>query len=439
MLWIYGGGFVSGSASDTTFDGGAIASRGDVLLVTINYRLGNFGFLALEGTSLKGNYGLKDQNVALDWLHANIEAFGGDKDKITVFGQSAGAASVRALLASPKPRGKFAKAITQSDPQGLNYASSFSKYLTISEATNKTKSLLNETGCTSGDSQAVLSCLRAVNPLNLTTGTVASYPVIDNDYLPNSGLLLGSAAPKLNVTLLSGTMHDDGSPFTSYPKTTNLTAALLTQGFNIDPIVNTPFFPLPPNPNATLAIFNLTSRVATDALFRCLGQSTAYVAAKNSIFKKTYAYEFARSYQLLSYSPNPPACEAPRTPSHPYGDPSLPYYKCHSGDLYYVFGTLVREGAHIRDDNDIPFSQYILDSWTAFARTGVPVPEQKYLEVRGFTNTSALVGRAGEWLPVESAVNGTVLRELDVDTKNIGWEELEQCKALRLAFDYYDL
>ena len=438
MLWIYGGGFVGGSASDTTFDGGAIASRGDVVLVTINYRLGNFGFLALEGTPLTGNYGLKDQSVALDWLHANIGAFGGDSDKITVFGQSAGAASVRALLASPEARGKFANAITQSDPQGLNYASTFSEYLTISEATNRTKSLLNETGCSSNDSQAVVSCLRAINPLNLTTGTVASYPVVDNSFLPTSSLQLGPAAPKLNITLLTGTMHDDGSPFTSYPSSTNLTAALLEQSFPIAPIVSSPLFPLPANPNTTLAIFNLTSRVATDGLFRCLGQSTASVASKNSIFTKTFAYEFARSYQLLSYSPNPPACEPPRTPSKPYGDPSLPYYKCHSGELYYVFGTLVREGAHIRDDNDIPFSQYVLDSWTAFARTGVPVPEERFLEARGFKNTTAFVRRAGEWASVEDAGGGKALRVLDVETRSVGWEEVEQCEALGLPLGYYD-
>jgi carboxylesterase type B len=438
MLWIYGGGFVGGSASDTTFDGGAIASRGDVVLVTINYRLGNFGFLALEGTPLTGNYGLKDQNVALDWLHANIGAFGGDSSKITVFGQSAGAASVRALLASPEARGKFANAITQSDPQGLNYASTFSEYLTIGEATNRTKSLLNETGCSSNDSQAILSCLRAINPLNLTTGTVASYPVVDNSFLPTSSLKLGPTAPKLNITLLTGTMHDDGSPFTSYPSSTNLTAALLEQSFPTGPIVSSPLFPLPVNTNTTLAIFNLTSRVATDGLFRCLGQSTASVAAKNSVFTKTFAYEFARSYQLLYYSPNPPACEPPRTPSKPLGDPSLPYYKCHSGELYYVFGTLVREGAHIRDDNDIPFSQYVLDSWTAFARTGVPVPEEKFLEARGFTNTTALVRRAGEWASVEEAGEGKALRVLDVETRSVGWEELGQCEALGLPLEYYD-
>jgi carboxylesterase type B len=439
MLWIYGGGFASGSASDTTFDGGAIASRGDVVLVTINYRLGNLGFLALDGTSLTGNYGLKDQNIALDWLHANVAAFGGDKDKITIFGQSAGAASVRALLASPKARGKFVAAIPQSTPQGLNYASTFAKYLTITEATNRTKSLLNETGCASNSGDALVACLRAVPVANLTSGTVATYPVIDGSFLTSSGLPLGPSAPKLNVTLLSGNMHDDGSPFISYPKTTNLTAALLAQSFPLSPSLDSSLFPLPANPNATLAIFNLTSRIATDGLFRCLGESTEVTAAKNAIFNDVYAYEFDRSYQLLSYSPNPPACEAPITAEYPYGDPSLPYYKCHSGDLYYVFGTLVREGAHLRDQNDIPFSQYILDSWTAFARTGYPVPDTKFLEARGFTNTTRLVEAAGKWSPVSGKDGERSLRVLDVRTSNEGWREVPQCEALGYPLGYYDV
>ncbi|KAF1926461.1 alpha/beta-hydrolase [Didymella exigua CBS 183.55] len=439
MVWIYGGGFVSGSASDTTFDGGAMASRGDVVLVTINYRLGNFGFLALEGTPLTGNYGLKDQNIALDWLHAHIDAFGGDKDKITIFGQSAGAASVRALLASPEARGKFVGAIPQSTPQGLNYASTFAKYLTITEATNRTRSLLDETGCTSNSSDSVVACLQAVPVANLTSGTVASYPVIDGKFLTSSGLPLGHTAPKLNVTLLSGNMHDDGSPFISYPISANLTAALLEQDFPVSSILNSTLFPLPAESNATLAIFNLTSRVETDGMFRCLGESTEVTAAKNGIFKNVYAYEFDRAFQLLSYSPNPPACEAPPTSEHPFGDASLPYYKCHSGELYYVFGTLVREGAHIRDENDIPFSQYVLDSWTAFARTGNPVPDTGFLEARGFTNTTRFVQAAGRWAPVSGQDGGKSLRVLDVVTRNEGWREVDQCEALGYGLGYYDV
>jgi carboxylesterase type B len=182
MVWIHGGGFTGGSGSDTTFDGGNMASRGDVVVVTINYRLSTLGFLALDGTSLKGNYGISDQVAALDYIRAHIADFGGDADRITVFGQSAGAASVRALLASPKARGKFSGAIMQSNPAGAQYASTFTRYLTISEATELTKAILNDTGCTQANNEAQLACLQKEDPLKLLgnrngawTGTVARY------------------------------------------------------------------------------------------------------------------------------------------------------------------------------------------------------------------------------------------------------------------------
>ena len=178
LLWIHGGGFTSGTGSDTTFDGGNMASRGDVVVVTINYRLGSLGFLSLDNTTLRGNYGLSDQITALDWVRAHIGDFGGDKDRITVFGQSAGAASVRALLASPKVKGKFSAAIMQSNPAGAQYASTFSHYLTISEAANLTKAILIETGCDQTDKYVQLDCLRAQDPMKFLSGTIARLVVI---------------------------------------------------------------------------------------------------------------------------------------------------------------------------------------------------------------------------------------------------------------------
>ena len=106
MFWIHGGAFTGGTANDPTFDGGNIASRGDVVMVAINYRLSTLGFLALDDGVTKGNFGFADQINALDWVRNNIQDFGGDPDRITIFGQSAGAASVRAMLASPKSIGK---------------------------------------------------------------------------------------------------------------------------------------------------------------------------------------------------------------------------------------------------------------------------------------------------------------------------------------------
>jgi para-nitrobenzyl esterase len=119
MVWLHGGGFVEGSGSLPSFDGGAMSAKGAVI-VTINYRLGVFGFLAHPELSSEspfhssGNYGMLDQLAALQWVKANIRSFGGDPNNVTIFGQSAGASSVLNLCASPLAKGYFLRAIVQS-------------------------------------------------------------------------------------------------------------------------------------------------------------------------------------------------------------------------------------------------------------------------------------------------------------------------------------
>ena len=119
MVWIYGGGFRGGAGSEPVFDGAALARQG-VIVVTFNYRLGKFGFMAHpeltaeSGHGASGNYGLMDQIAALKWVRNNISAFGGDPKNVTIFGQSAGGHSVNFLTASPLAKGLFAKAIGES-------------------------------------------------------------------------------------------------------------------------------------------------------------------------------------------------------------------------------------------------------------------------------------------------------------------------------------
>ena len=119
MVWIHGGSFVTVSGSTHWYNGTSFAERGNVVVVTINYRLGALGFLYLgeyagEEYATSGNNGLLDQIAALRWVKENIAAFGGDPNNVTVFGESAGAMSIGALLAMPAAKGLFRRAILQS-------------------------------------------------------------------------------------------------------------------------------------------------------------------------------------------------------------------------------------------------------------------------------------------------------------------------------------
>lgn len=150
----------------------------DAAQVDINYRLSTLGFLALDDGVTNGNFGISDMVTALDWVRANIAAFGGDPARVTIVGQSAGASSVRILLASPQAIGKFAAAIPMSNLAGLNFATIFSNYLTIpQEVQQSAVPILALTGCNTATSNAArLACLRAFDAQKLVTlSTTAKY------------------------------------------------------------------------------------------------------------------------------------------------------------------------------------------------------------------------------------------------------------------------
>ncbi|KAF2091473.1 alpha/beta-hydrolase [Saccharata proteae CBS 121410] len=428
MFWIHGGSFTSGFGSDPTFDGGNMASRGDIVLVTINYRLSTLGFLALGDGITNGNFGLADQITALDWVRQNIASFGGDPSRLTIFGQSAGAASVRALLASPKAIGSYAGAIMMSNLAGLNYATSFSSYYTIPEILPTSTDILRETGCTNASSQLI--CLRAYDPFALISlPNTAANLVVDGTYLTFPSLPLSGPSPLTQpIPLLIGTMRDDAAAFTTYPTSPNLTAALIANNLPLSIMNQTSLFPLPPalntttnTLNATLPIFNLTSHASTDASFLCLDLATAYSSARFHTYQPTYVYRFDRSFQLRGYSPNWPVCEAPSTPARQLGDTSEEYYRCHSGELYYVFGTLGFNGLEYRDAGDVEFERVVLDAWTGFAWGRARVEN---------------LGEGRKWEEVDVAHPEMVLLDWP-ESKVVRFVEGAQCDFLGLGLDYY--
>ncbi|KAI0763117.1 carboxylesterase from carbohydrate esterase [Trametes elegans] len=437
MFWIHGGAFTGGAGSDPTFDGGSLASRGDVVLVTINYRLSTLGFLALPDGHTNGNFGLADQVAALDWVRAHVAAFGGDRDRITVFGQSAGAASVRALMGSPTAIGKYAAAVPMSNLAGANYATTYSLYYTIpQEVALVADPILAATGCNSTGTDA-LSCLRAVDPHTLVSlPAVARYLVVDGTYLTSPQLPVDGSGPVADVHTMTGFMRDDGAAFIGYPTNGNLTEGLLGASLNTT-VVNDPLFPEPSSVNATLNVFNVTARVTTDVEFRCLDQATAFSGVTHNLFKSVWFYEFNRSYQTPGFDPNFPVCEAPVTAEHPLGDTSQEYFKCHSGELYYVFGTLPANRPY-RDEQDLPFMQRMVDVWSAFARTFDPNPDPRFLAARGFTGTAQHLARERRWEPVTGAnVRGSPVRELQWESSMVPFGSQEQCRFLGFPLTFY--
>ncbi|KAJ7675199.1 cholinesterase [Mycena rosella] len=441
MFWIHGGAFTGGEGSDAIFDGGNLASRGDVVVVTINYRLGALGFLALDDGVTNGNYGLADQITALQWVHAHIASFGGDPSRVTIFGQSAGAGSVRALLGSPPAFGLFAGAIAQSNLAGFAYAHTYSEYFTIAqEVAVAAGKFVVEVGCGNGTAAEVLACLRALPWQTLQQAPDAPrYVVVDGTFITRDRLSVDGKGPTAsNAHVIFGWMAGDGADFAgSFPQTTTTQSASV-EGIGIDAnltttILDSDLFPRPSTGNATLDTFNVTTRVATDGQFICLDQATAHSAATHHVFKTVWTYQFDRSY--MGFEPIPGICDPPVTPTHPFGDPSLPYFQCHSGELYFNFGTLGQDSRPFRDEHDLPFEQVTVDAWTAFARAYDPNPGAAFLAARGYAGTAAALREWGLWEDVTSLVP---VRALGWPSRGSAWLEQEQCEVLGFPLDFYD-
>eukprot|EP01059_Diplonema_ambulator_P028141 TRINITY_DN46869_c0_g1_i1.p1 TRINITY_DN46869_c0_g1~~TRINITY_DN46869_c0_g1_i1.p1 ORF type:complete len:543 (+),score=188.36 TRINITY_DN46869_c0_g1_i1:45-1673(+) len=232
MVWIYGGGFVSGSEdASNSYNGKNLALKYNRIVVAMNYRLGNLGFIALEalmnehGTT--GNYGLLDQQFAMKWVQTNIHSFGGNPANVVLFGESAGAISVTAHMAIPSSRGLFRAAIAESSVPVSDI--SFAPY---KNSTAFGEVYADKVGCPAGPNQ--LSCLRG-----LSIGEVMSpllewrrlfpkddvgimprlmpvmpyFPVIDGVTLPKTPLEAAEAGECADVPFVIGTNHDEGTSF----------------------------------------------------------------------------------------------------------------------------------------------------------------------------------------------------------------------------------
>ena len=214
LFWIHGGAFTMGSGSTPWYDGTAFATNGDVVVVTINYRLGALGFLHLadidgKDMDLSSNCGLLDQVAALEWVRDNIAAFGGDPANVTVFGESAGAMSIGTLLAMPAANGLFQKAILQS---GASHT--VLDKVRATRNANKLMDILGIHKVTDLVDVPLEQLLAAQDKVSDSSGRLAFQPVVDSVTLPRQPIQAIAGGSANRATLLLGTNCDEMRLFT---------------------------------------------------------------------------------------------------------------------------------------------------------------------------------------------------------------------------------
>ncbi len=292
MVWIHGGAFVNGSGG--IYDARWLAGRGDIVVVTLNYRLGALGFLAhpaLGPAGAVGNYGLQDQQAALRWVRDNIAGFGGDPDEVTIAGESAGGMSVCDHLVAPGSAGLFRAAIMQSAPCQAQLALPDAERISVDYA--------RDAGC--GDPATAAECLRALPADKLRKPVwyarfgddTLSGPITGTAVLPVDPMTAFGSGGAAKVPMMIGSNHDEftlfvalqylrfGKRFTAqdYPE-------LLSNTFGADAGAVSARYPLERYDGSAALAY---SAAVTDGMFACVAdRMAAELAGSNSV----YAYEF---------------------------------------------------------------------------------------------------------------------------------------------------
>ena len=375
MVFLHGGAnragsSVGGDSINPLFDGSALAARG-VILVTVNYRVGVFGFFTHPELTAEsphhssGNYALLDQLAALRWVHDNIARFGGDPSRVTVFGQSAGGADIQYLITSPLAKQLFGRAIEESPGSPATYP-------LLAESEKAGVTFANQLHAPGTNSLAFLRRLSSEEVLKAyeAAGPLVFAPVMDGyavpvklqDWFPanlpgvaNMGRWLGSIGEDAAVPLIIGTNGREGG-------TQNMG---LGKGMNLDiaarPEVQSDALPdavaksikdlYGPLGEQAVAIYrasassypphgDIAMQFSTDLSFRC---GTELIAAKHAVRAATWQYEFTHGYQ--------------------------PIGAVHIWELQYVFGTLVSPATQPVDQR---LSDQIQQYWVNFAKNGNP-------------------------------------------------------------------
>jgi para-nitrobenzyl esterase len=350
MVWIHGGGFSGGSGTDPMFDGARLSARG-VVLVTLNYRLGVFGFfshpqLGAEVGTASGNFGLLDQIAALKWIQENIESFGGDPAAVTIFGQSAGGGSVVALLTSPLARGMFRRAIVES---GATLGPQPATTLVAARAVGERFA-----------GQATLAQLRALSAKDLlqrwtafiagpaqvgaTRAPIQAGPIVDGTVLTADPAATFAAGSEQKVPLIIG--NNAREAFGRIPE--GELEQIIRGFYGSEAGAVLPEY-LPASGTQNTVLGSAANQWLTDTSFRCGAVITA--SRHSATGAPVYSYQFEQSL-----------------PAHPNEGAQ------HSFELPYVFGNLLTGGAlgGAYTASDRALSDAMVGYWTNFARGGDP-------------------------------------------------------------------
>jgi para-nitrobenzyl esterase len=394
MVFFYGGAFVDGEGS--IYDPSNMAIQGNVIVVTVNYRLGILGYMASSALSaqsanqVSGNYGFEDQLFALQWVKQNIVAFGGNPNNVTIFGESAGGFSVCAAIVSPQGARLFQRAITESGPCGEPLPS-------LAGAQASGAAIVSALGCAEPSDVATVACLRSLptaailaEQSNITsasslTSLAAFFPNVDGLLIPQQPILSLALGAYNHVPIIEGTNHDEGRLFVALgfdlnPQVGAITAAdypIAIQGVasalvtESSGLLATSGTTASNSSGSNAAEVNLITKeilhqyplakyagpgealgaVLTDGLFSC----TANIS--NEIFSlsvPTYAYQFDDE--------NAPTPELPPV--------SFPYGATHTDELQFLFTLASTPSALSNAEKNL--AGVMQNYWSSFARSGTP-------------------------------------------------------------------
>ena len=353
MVWIHGGSFLAGSGAP--FDGGNFVHDGNIIVVTINYRLGVLGFMAnrniaaADAHHTAGNYGLLDQQAAIRWVIDNIAAFGGDPHNVTLSGESAGAMSIGFLMVAPSANGTFQRAILESGPF-------LQKLQTLEQAEVHGEEIATKLGC--DKATAIAKCMRSKTTEQVVDSAPSDPlswaqliwdPIADGVLIPSQPAEAIAAGRVSKVPIINGSNRDEGTLMFAYGQPVTAEqydhAMRYFLGSRADEVLAA--YPIAHYPDATLA----AAAANGDSFLSCRINNAGVMLAP---LMPVYQYEF----------------NDPNAPPWFFKNAKIPLGSFHSAEIQYVFGSIAKDPA--ATPAQVKLADAMRGYWIRFITSGDP-------------------------------------------------------------------